>query len=161
MAQELKIKLKLIDMKKVLGILAIALVLTSWTNSSETIWLTDLENAQTQATEEDKLILLSFSGSDWCGNCIRLEKTLFDNESFGAYAQEHLVLLNADFPMRKANKLSEEQTKKNEALAEKYNKKGTFPTVVILDASGNELGRLPNPKESAEAYLTELKKLVH
>ncbi len=147
-------------MKKLLTLCALSLVLMGLTDRADNGWLTDIELAKTEAIEHDKLILLSFSGSDWCGNCIRLEKTLFESESFKTFSLDKLVLFNADFPMRKKNKLSPEQTKKNDALAEEYNKDGVFPTVLILDASGKVQGKLVHPKESAEAYMTQLKNWV-
>lgn len=123
-------------------------------------WLTDLDKGLAQASSQSKLVLLSFSGSDWCGNCMRLEKTLFESEAFKTYASQNLVLVNADFPMRKKNVLSAEQTAHNEKLAEKYNPKGSFPTVLVLNADGTVKGELVNPLDTEAKYLAALKTLV-
>ncbi len=119
-------------------------------------WNEDITVASEQAENEGKMILLSFSGSDWCANCIRLDKVLFQSEEFEALASEDLVLLNADFPSRSKNKLSKEQVAKNEALAEKYNKAGVFPTVIVLSPDGAVVGKLVHPKDSVEEYITQL-----
>ena len=99
-------------------------------------WLTNFEEAKTQAHQEDKLILLNFSGSDWCGPCIKMKKEVFESDAFGTTAEKNLVLVRADFPRSKKNQLSKEQTKHNEELAEKYNPQGKFPYTVLLDADG-------------------------
>ncbi len=99
-------------------------------------WQTDFQKAQTEATVQKKYILLNFSGSDWCGPCIKLKKEILDSEEFLKYADEKLVLVRADFPRLKKNRLSPEQTKQNEALAEKYNSEGKFPFTVLIDATG-------------------------
>ena len=70
------------------------------------IWQTDIVKAEQSAKEEHKFIILNFSGSDWCGPCIRLHKEIFDSEIFSKYAADHLVLLNADFPRSNKNQLS-------------------------------------------------------
>jgi AhpC/TSA family. len=98
-----------------------------------------MEQAQLEAKQENKLILLNFSGSDWCGPCMKLRREVLDSDEFLAYAKGKLVLINADFPRQKKNKLDAEQVKRNEALAERYNTKGTFPYTLLLDANGRVL----------------------
>ena len=95
-----------------------------------------IEKAKSEAKSENKFILLNFSGSDWCGPCIRLRKEIFDNEIFMQYAHENLVLVNADFPRLKKNMLSKEQQKQNDALANTYNSEGAFPLTLLLDKNG-------------------------
>src|SRR4051812_20533425 len=85
-------------------------------------WLLDFNKARQEAAKTQKLILLNFSGSDWCGPCIRPKKDILNSDAFNQYAADHLVLVNADFPRMKKNLLNAELTKQNEALAEKYNK---------------------------------------
>ncbi len=99
----------------------------------------DLTEAELHAKENHKHILLVFSGSDWCIPCIKMEKEIFEKESFANYAKDHLVLLHADFPRLKKHQLPKDQLKRNEELAEKYNKQGAFPFTVLLDANGKEL----------------------
>src|SRR6478609_4759445 len=107
--------------------------------SSTMIWQTDFEKAKAQAKSENKVMLLNFSGSDWCGPCIRLKKDIFDSETFIKYADENLVLVNADFPRLKKNILSKQQQKQNESLADTYNSSGAFPLTLLLNADGRIL----------------------
>src|SRR4051812_26058940 len=79
-------------------------------------WLLDFNKAQEQASASNKIILLNFSGSDWCGPCIKLKREILTSDAFNKYAAENLVLVNADFPRMKKNALTDEQTKKNEQL---------------------------------------------
>ncbi|MEO6330230.1 MAG: thioredoxin family protein [Ginsengibacter sp.] len=104
--------------------LAFALFLTTIDPPS---WITDMEYAKQLAKKEQKLILLNFSGSDWCVPCIRLRKEVFNTDAFANYAADHLVLVNADFPRQKKNQPAKEQQKINDALAERYNPQGSFP----------------------------------
>src|SRR4249920_1644691 len=92
--------------------------------SGSLTWLTNLDDAKQLAKTKNEFILLNFSGSDWCGPCIRLHKEIFDSETFLQYAESNLVLLNADFPRMKKNQLPTENQKQNDELAEKYNPKG-------------------------------------
>lgn len=122
-------------------------------------WNTSFEQAKVKAANENKLILLNFSGSDWCGPCIKLHKDIFDSEAFVEYAKRNLVLVNADSPRSKKNMPSKEQVKANEALAEKYNSKGVFPYTLLLDANGKVLKSWEGyPKLSAEEFIDELKR---
>lgn len=99
-------------------------------------WLSDFNTAKDIASRDNKFILLNFSGSDWCGPCIKMKKEVFENPSFLSIAGEKLVLVRADFPRSKKNQLSTEQMKQNEVLAEKYNPSGKFPYTILLDANG-------------------------
>lgn len=103
---------------------------------SPVVWLTDFEAAKATATSENKYILLNFSGSDWCGPCIKLKKEVFESEAFSTLAEKNLVMVRADFPRSKKNQLPEALVKHNEALAEKYNPDGKFPLTLLLDANG-------------------------
>ena len=104
-------------------------------------WGTDFSAAQKKAKEENKYILLNFSGSDWCIPCIRMHKEIFDSKEFTDLASEKLVLVKADFPRLKKNKLSKEQTKLNNELADRYNKEGSFPLTLLLDKEGKVIKR--------------------
>ena len=127
---------------------------------TESAWLTNYDAAVTKAKAENKQILMSFSGSDWCANCQRLDQDLFQQAAFTEYANENLVLLKLDFPARKKNLLPAEQTAHNEKLAEQYNKKGTFPQVLILDTDGTLQGIMTHPANSVEGYLNSLKAIT-
>jgi thioredoxin-related protein len=117
---------------KLLTALLFSLVLTGTTP-----WGINFDQAKKEATESKKYIVLNFCGSDWCGPCIKLKQDFFESSDFQKYATDNLVLLRADFPRLKKNKLSKEQTAHNEMLAEKYNPQGKFPFTVLLDSQGN------------------------
>ena len=110
-------------------------------------WNTDFEVSKKNSSEKNQNILLVFSGSDWCGPCIKLDRDIWKSSEFINYSQDHLVLLKADFPRKKKNKLSNELQLKNDKLAEKYNIQGYFPFVVILDAEGKVLGQTSYKKD--------------
>ena len=102
-------------------------------------WLTDLNKAEQIAKTEHKLILLNFSGSDWCIPCMKLRADIFNSDAFTQYANNNLILVNADFPRKKKDQLSKEQQKENDGLAAKYNPEGRFPFTILLDSNGNKL----------------------
>ena len=102
-------------------------------------WQLNFDQAKTEARQSHKLILLNFSGSDWCGPCIKLKQDVFGATDFQQFAADHLVLVRADFPRHAKNQLDKQQTARNEALAETYNRQGKFPFTVLLDAEGRVL----------------------
>ncbi|MCH3884488.1 thioredoxin family protein [Tenacibaculum aquimarinum] len=140
-------------MKKVF---LIALLFVATISSYAQDWQTDFATAKQLATKENKPIILVFQGSDWCAPCIKLDREVWSTESFKKYAKDHYVMLQADFPRKKKNALSEEQTAANAKLAETYNKNGIFPFVVVLDANGKVLGETSYKKTTPEAYIKEL-----
>lgn len=121
------------------------------------IWLTSFEQAQTLAIEEQKPILLVFSGSDWCRPCIQLDREVFQDSSFLAFADSELILLKADFPRSKKNRLPKELQSHNERLAQRYNPKGEFPLVLLLDKSGKEITRTGYRSGGSNAFISFLK----
>ncbi len=120
-------------------------------------WEPSFENAKKTAKEKHELILLNFSGSDWCGPCIVTRKQYLETNVFGEMAKDNLVLVNADFPRKKKNMGTAEQIKRNEALAEKYNKNGIFPLTLILNADGKVLKSWEGkPDVSVEKWVAEI-----
>ena len=105
----------------------------------EGFWGQNLETAEAGGKENNKLVLLYFSGSDWCGPCIKLKQEVLETPDFQSFSKEHLNLVRADFPRMKKNQLSKEQTKYNEKLAEVYNPKGKFPLTVLINPDGKVL----------------------
>ena len=83
-------------------------------------WQTDLEAAKKLATDQDKNIIIVFSGSDWCAPCIKLDKNIWQSDAFKNQSANDWILLKADFPRKKANELSKDQTAHNRKLAEKF-----------------------------------------
>jgi thioredoxin-related protein len=113
-----------------------------------------------EAATDHKLILVNFSGSDWCLPCIRLKKEIFENESFTSYASEKLVLVNADFPRQNKHKLAAGQKKMNEDLADKYNPEGKFPYTVLLTADGKIVKQWDGlPDVPADKFVDEIKQV--
>src|ERR1700761_4682965 len=102
-------------------------------------WLGNFDDAKVEAAKDHKLILINFSGSDWCGPCIRERKEILETTPFETYAANHLVLVRADFPRQKKNQLSKEQQKLNDALADQYNADGKFPYTLLVDEHGKVL----------------------
>ena len=148
-------------MKRTLLLSVITATLLSSFSVISDSWKTNVEDAKKEAAKANKHILLSFQGSDWCGNCMKLEKLLFESEEFKTFASTDLVLLKADFPMRRQNKLPKDQQEHNDQLAEKFNKKGSFPMVVILDSQGNLAGEMAYPLESPKAYIDNIKSIIN
>ncbi|MCF6297410.1 MAG: thioredoxin family protein [Flavobacteriaceae bacterium] len=116
-------------------------------------WLTDFKQAKIISTKENKKIILVFQGSDWCAPCIKLDKQIWSTDEFKNYAKKHFVMLQADFPRSKKNKLSKIQQEQNNKLAETYNKQGFFPHILILNNKGNVLGRTGYKKISPSEYI--------
>lgn len=123
-------------------------------------WQTDFTKAKKMATTEHKPIVLVFQGSDWCAPCIKLDREIWNTETFKDYAEGHYIMLMSDFPRRKNNALSEGQTKANAKLAEAYNESGIFPLVVVLDNNGKVLGKTGYKKSTPEEYIKELNSFI-
>ena len=120
-------------------------------------WLDDFEQAKKEAAKRGVPILADFSGSDWCGWCIRLDKEVFSEKAFSEYAAKNLVLFVADFPQRK--KLPKKVAEQNRRLAMRYRVEG-FPTVLLLDKKGTLLGRTGYLQGGAKAYVKHVKALL-
>ncbi|MBI2440164.1 MAG: thioredoxin family protein [Lentisphaerae bacterium] len=120
-------------------------------------WLTDFDQAKKEAAEKKRPILADFTGSDWCGWCIKLDQEVFSTKEFLDFAKKHLILFQADFPSRK--KLPAATMKQNEELAQTYGIEG-FPTIVLLDAGGKVLARTGYQSGGAKAYVEHLKELL-
>ena len=119
-------------------------------------WLTSYAQAQKEAQAQHKLLLMDFTGSDWCGWCIMLDKEVFSKPEFKDYANKNLVLLELDFPRSK--RMPPEITAQNERLMMKYGIQG-FPTVVVFDSEGKPLGALGYQQGGPQAFIAELEKL--
>jgi thiol-disulfide isomerase/thioredoxin len=126
--------------------------------ASFTKWEPDFSTAVQTAREKHRLILVNFSGSDWCGPCIRMRNEIFENEIFSKMADTCILLVNADFPRNRKNQLSKPQVKQNEMLADKFNPNGSFPYTVLINAEGKLIKAWDGlPKENAEQFAREVK----
>lgn len=141
-------------------LLVIAMLMAVTGNLSP--WLTDFDAAKKIAQEKHQCMLVNFSGSDWCGPCIRLHKEIFDSEAFLTMAKDQLVLINADFPRLKKNQLPKTQQQQNEKLADLYNAAGNFPSTVLVNADGKVLKVWDGyPKQGAAAFIEEINQAIH
>ncbi len=138
---------------KLKNVIGVILILFIGANAFAQNWEPTWNEATQKAKEENKPLVLVFQGSDWCGPCIKLEKKIWSSPEFVEYANEHYVLYKADFPRKKENQLSKEMQKQNNALAEKYNKNGYFPMVVIFNPELNVKGETGYKKMSPNEYI--------
>jgi len=120
-------------------------------------WLTDFGAAKKAAADRRVPILASFSGSDWCSWCMRLDEEVFSRDEFKTFANDSLVLFVADFPARKEQ--PEDVKRQNRALAKEYGVEG-YPTVLLLDATGRKLAKTGYRQGGAEAYVEHIKALA-
>ena len=121
----------------------------------------DFDAAKKLATENDQRIALIFSGSDWCKPCIQLRETILSDAKFVNYADKKLVLVDVDFPYKKANRLPKEQLTHNEKLADQYNPEGIFPRVILTDEQGKVLGEFTFDKRLAVPdYIHHVEKII-
>ena len=127
------------------------------TTSSDATWFESWEKASAASRESHKPILADFTGSDWCGWCKKLDKEVFETSIFKQWAQQNVVLLKLDF-LRKTPQVPTLK-KQNEELAKKYSITG-YPTILMLDADGRELGRKSGfPEKSPQQWIEVVSKL--
>jgi protein disulfide-isomerase len=152
-------------MKKLIPIAAIVVVVLAylfWPRSSQVPddglgWLTDISAARETAKEQDRPILIFFTGSDWCGWCRKLSREIFSQQEFHVYADDNLVLLKVDFPRRTPQ--PPEVRRANQALARKFSVKG-LPTIVLLDKYANEVGRTGYQHMTPSQYVDHLESFL-
>jgi len=137
-------------------LIAVGLTLISITASAESSWVTDYKKAQEDAKAGKKLMLLDFTGSDWCGWCMKLDKEVFSTPEFQNYASRNLILVKLDFPRRRPQ--TEALKKQNEQLAQKYGIQG-FPTIIVLNGQGEKVGELGYMEGGPSPFLAKLETL--
>lgn len=122
----------------------------------------NFEEAQKQAKKEEKKILMVFSGSDWCKPCIELKNEILESAEFISFQEDRFIRLVLDFPYNKKNQLSKRQVEHNEILAERYNEKGHFPLILLLDDVGDVLAQIDYHKGlSTDAFIDELSNHIY
>jgi protein disulfide-isomerase len=121
------------------------------------IWQSDYDAALKQAAAENKYVLVDFSGSDWCGWCIKLDKEVFSQPEFIEYAQANLICVLLDFPRGK--ELPKAQKDANQALLEKFRVQG-FPTVLIFNPQGKLVKQTGYQPGGAVKYVEFIKGVV-
>lgn len=123
-------------------------------------WHTDFEAAVKDADANGKNIMLYFSGSDWCKPCIQLNKNIIETKSFSDYALGKFISVKLDFPKMKKNKLSENISSQNDAMAERYNPNGVFPLLVFLDKNEEIIGYTGYSDVSPEVFVSTIEKIM-
>ncbi len=121
-------------------------------------WLINLEEAQEIAETENKHVFIHFTGSDWCGWCMKLKDEIYSKQPFIDYVSENLVMVKIDFP--KKIKQSEEIKQYNRSLAQKYQIRG-FPTVLLLNPNGEIIGKTGYQRGGSEKYVEHLKEFIN
>lgn len=111
-------------------------------------WLTDFEEAKARAAAEGKAIVMNFTGSDWCGYCIRMKKAVLDTPEFESYTADNFVLLEVDIPRRK--QVDAEVLKQRRELCRQYDVSG-FPTFAIVSETGEVLGGFSGARPDMES----------
>ena len=140
---------------KLTGSFAI-LALTSTMALAKPGWTDDYDKGLAQAKTEKKMSLLDFTGSDWCGWCMKLDKEVFSEKEFKDYAKANLVLIELDYPQQK--RLPKHTKDQNEKLKAEYKITG-YPTIYVLDSEGKQIGRLGYMEGGPKAFIAELDKL--
>jgi thioredoxin-related protein len=147
-------------MKKFLTTLALftvtLFVTTNFLQADSGGWTTNYKKAMEQAKTENKLVLLDFTGSDWCKWCMKLDQEVFSQPKFKEYAAKNLILVTVDFPQNKDQIFSVK--KQNAALQQQFQIQ-SFPTVIVLNPDGKKVGQLGYMEGGADAFLAELDKV--
>lgn len=138
-------------MKTPLLTLLVSALLTLNALAGKSGWEENYEKAIAEAKESKKLVLLDFTGSDWCGWCMKIDEEVFSTSAFKKFAKENLVLVELDYPRGKnqTKKLKEQ----NASLKSKFGIRG-YPTLIVIDAEGKEQARWGG---YSKTFLSELK----
>jgi protein disulfide-isomerase len=124
------------------------------TQAAESTSLTDLPKAEALAKSQNKIVLMDFTGSDWCPWCIKFDKEVLNTPEFQDYAAKNVVLVELDYPNKTVQ--SDDLKKANAALRDQYKIEG-FPTLVVLDKDGKEIGRQVGYSEGGpKAFIAKL-----
>jgi len=135
----------------------LALFASSYAFAGGEGWLTDIDAAKKYAGESKKDLLIDFTGSDWCGWCIKLNDEVFKHDAFKNGVKDSFVLVEIDFPRAK-EKLPEDARKRNTELAEKYAVQG-YPTILLCDAEGKPYAATGYQEGGPEKYVSHLNEL--
>lgn len=141
-------------------LLSFVFVATIYGQENKLNWLTDFEVAKQVSKKQCKPILMYFTGSDWCAPCKMLKADFFNSEKFSIKSQE-FVLLMVDLP-RRNDLITPEQKRMNMLLMQDYNRRGSFPTLIGLDATGKVLGDINgySSRSGTDDYFAFLEKII-
>jgi thioredoxin-related protein len=145
----------MINTTKLAG-LALALTVSIATAGGEG-WMTDFAAAKKKAAAEKKDLLVDFTGSDWCGWCIKLKDEVFKHDAFNKGVADKYILVEIDYP-KDSSKMSDATKKQNGELKDTYKIQG-YPTIMLMDAQGRPFAQTGYQKGGPENYLTHLETL--
>lgn len=120
-------------------------------------WLTDYNKAVELSKKTGKPILADFTGSDWCGWCIKLKKEVFDKPEFEAWAKKNVILLELDYPQNKPQSAAVKN--QNQNLASKYKIQG-YPTILFLGSKGQKLAEYGYDQGGPKAWTEKAAKML-
>jgi thioredoxin-related protein len=124
--------------------------------AADDLWTEDATQAMATAAKEGKDLLINFTGSDWCGWCVKLDKEVFSQEAFTSEAPKHFVMLKLDFPRRR--QMPAETKKQNAEWRDRMGVRG-YPTIMLADAKGKPYAKTGYQRGGAEAYVKHLAEL--
>ena len=122
--------------------------------AQEARWIQDFSKAKAQAKAENKHLLIDFTGSDWCGWCIKLDKEVFSQAAFVEAAPKSFVLVKLDYPNNQ-DLVTEEVRKQNAVLQKTYQIQG-YPTILLCDADGHVYGQTGYQAGGPDEYTKHL-----
>lgn len=144
-------------MKTLIAMVLAALGLASTSAFAAAGWEDDFDKAAEQAKKEGKYMIVDFSGSDWCGWCIKLDKEVFSQKEFKKFAKDNLITVMLDFPRNKPQ--SKKLKERNEELMTKHGVRG-FPTVLVMSPDGEVIGRTGYKAGGPEEYVKHVQEFI-
>lgn len=122
-------------------------------------WIADFDEAAALAKKENKNLLVDFTGSDWCGWCIRLHEEVFDHAEFSDPVTKDYVLVALDFPNGEEAKAKVPNPERNQELQGKYGIRG-FPSILLMTPDGEVFGRTGYQEGGPVKYVEHLNEIA-
>ena len=144
-------------MKKMIALFSVLFMVLTLNAAPPAGWMTDIDKAMEKAKKEKKDLFVLFTGSDWCGYCIKLRTDVLDQAGFKKFAGDKLILLYCDFPARE--QLPREQLVKQATLSKKLGASDGVPSAVILAPDGKIKGKIGG-YAGFDAYMKRLKDII-
>jgi protein disulfide-isomerase len=151
-------------MKKILSIIILFISINLYAQETELEWHTDVSKAIKISMENEKPLFFFFTGSDWCGWCIKLQKEVFFKPEFEKWAQDNITLVELDFPKRK--KLDASLQKQNDELRNMFAVRGyptgwlVIPEVLDKKINFKKLGKLGYVKGGPSAWIQVVENIL-
>jgi thioredoxin-related protein len=126
-------------MKKILFILFVTLSSILVQAQEDLIWHTDMAKASELSMKEKKPLMLFFTGSDWCGWCIRLQNEVFKKDEFTKWAKENVILVELDYPRRTPQ--DDAIKMQNQQMQQIFQVRG-YPTIWLVNPEKTDDGKV-------------------